>query len=284
VGSAAGWPPAAGGLPAPRLCGRLRAKSLGVERCARPERWPRHDDLPETATVVGSPGAPRDAAAQPSCGPSHSLSPSRGRCDAALRHGHSARGRDHRADGLTYRGDCGPDQPRGRGVRATRGSTRGPTTGRAPPDHGGHENEHQLINTVFVANVWRQAREREPDRFSAIAAVAIVAYLAHLYCRSARAAARTIVASRSRSAKAGVSAETSRAPALDDEQARRVRPLLLHRSGSLARAARPTSHRCLGRAAGALVGGPPALLGRGSERLQPTVSGRPSLVHTGRVG
>jgi hypothetical protein len=59
----------------------------------------------------------------------------------------------------------------------------------------------QLINTVFVAIVVRQARERELDRCSVIAALAIVAYVEHQYCRSARAEARAIVASRSRSAK-----------------------------------------------------------------------------------
>jgi hypothetical protein len=59
----------------------------------------------------------------------------------------------------------------------------------------------QLINTVSVAFVLRQAREREPDRRSVIAALAIVAYIAHLYYRSARSKARAIVASRSRSAK-----------------------------------------------------------------------------------
>jgi hypothetical protein len=54
---------------------------------------------------------------------------------------------------------------------------------------------------VFVAIVLRQARDREPDRRSVIAALAIVAYIAHLYYRSARPKARAIVASRSRSAK-----------------------------------------------------------------------------------
>ena len=48
----------------------------------------------------------------------------------------------------------------------------------------------QLIDAVFVAIVLRQPREREPDRRSAIAALAIVAYVEHLYRRSARAEAR----------------------------------------------------------------------------------------------
>lgn len=41
-----------------------------------------------------------------------------------------------------------------------------------------------LINAVFVLIVFRQARERELDRRSAIIPLAIVAYVAHLYVRS----------------------------------------------------------------------------------------------------
>ena len=96
--------------------------------------------------------------------------------DAALRHGHSARGRDHGADGLTYRGDCGP--------RSTQGSS---------------SQSDPRFNPR--ADDGAGATRREPDRCSVIAALAIVAYVKHLYCRSARAEARAIVASRSRSAK-----------------------------------------------------------------------------------
>jgi hypothetical protein len=41
-----------------------------------------------------------------------------------------------------------------------------------------------LINAMFVAIVFRQARERELDRRSVIIPLAVVAYVAHLYVRS----------------------------------------------------------------------------------------------------
>ena len=192
MGSAAGWPPAAGGCPHHGRADDSARRDLVLSGARRPEPWPRHDDLPEKATVVGSPGAPRDAAAQPRCGPSHTLSPSRGRRDATLRHGHSARGRDHGADGLSHRGDCGP-----RSTQELRSQSDRPFNPRADDGGGRHQQimaamrtSDQRINTVFVAIVLRQARERDLDRRSVIAALAIVAYTAHLYHRSARPKAR----------------------------------------------------------------------------------------------
>src|SRR5436305_11216254 len=41
-----------------------------------------------------------------------------------------------------------------------------------------------LINAMFAPMVFRQARERELDRRSAIIPLMIVAYVAHLYVRS----------------------------------------------------------------------------------------------------
>ena len=50
-----------------------------------------------------------------------------------------------------------------------------------------------IINAVFVLIVFRQARERELDRRSAIIPLAIVAYVAHLYVRSIPTAGNDLV-------------------------------------------------------------------------------------------
>jgi hypothetical protein len=50
-----------------------------------------------------------------------------------------------------------------------------------------------LINAVFVLIVFRQARERELDRRSAIIPLAIVVYVAHLYVRSIPTAGNDLV-------------------------------------------------------------------------------------------
>src|ERR1022692_1946228 len=60
-------------------------------------------------------------------------------------------------------------------------------------DHGGMATTDYLINAVFVLIVFRQARERELDRRSVIIALAIVAYVAHLYVRSIPTAGNDLV-------------------------------------------------------------------------------------------
>ena len=50
-----------------------------------------------------------------------------------------------------------------------------------------------LINAVFVLIVFRQSRERELDRRSAIIPLAIVVYVAHLYVRSIPTAGNDLV-------------------------------------------------------------------------------------------
>src|SRR5947208_1578899 len=50
-----------------------------------------------------------------------------------------------------------------------------------------------LINAVFVLIVFRQARERELDRRSAIVPLAIVVYVAHLYVHSIPTAGNDLV-------------------------------------------------------------------------------------------
>jgi hypothetical protein len=60
-------------------------------------------------------------------------------------------------------------------------------------DHGSMTITDYLINAVFVLIVFRQARERELDRRSAIIPLAIVAYVAHLYVHSIPTAGNDLV-------------------------------------------------------------------------------------------
>ena len=60
-------------------------------------------------------------------------------------------------------------------------------------DHGDHDHHRLPHQCSVVLIVFRQARERELDRRSAIIPLAIVAYVAHLYVRSIPTAGNDLV-------------------------------------------------------------------------------------------